>query len=410
MSSRHGEFCKDRINFMHSSSSNSAFQTAAPYSNTTELAPAPWTDSARHEKQEIKKQIAELVMSEKPGSKIVSPDDVFLYSKGMVAINYVARALLKTLPGPEYNGAVVYGWPYAETPKAVEMAGFERFTLYGRGTARELDELEALLKSGQRIRALFCEVPCNPLLESSDLLRVRALADEYGFVVACDETLGTFVNIDLLPYVDVLVTSLTKIFSGASNVMGGSVVVNPQSQHHGTIHSALKATFEDEYFPLDAITMSQNSSDFVSRVHHSNTIALSIANLLSSHPSIHHVHYPTMVTSAPLYEHYRRRDGGYGFLLSMIFNHTTSAVCFYDALDVCKGPSVGTNFTLAIPYAQLAHFQELDFAAEYGVDRYIVRISVGLEDGEVLMERMREALRAVERLEGAEATSGHAKS
>jgi len=117
-----------------------------------------------------------------------------------------------------------------------------------------------------------------------------------------------------------------------------------------------------------------------------------------------------MVTSAPLYEHYRRRDGGYGFLLSMIFNLTTSAVCFYDALDVCKGPSVGTNFTLAIPYAQLAHFQELDFAAEYGVDRYIVRISVGLEDGEVLMERMREALRAVERLEGAEATSGHAKS
>lgn len=101
------------------------------------------------------------------------------------------------------------------------MAGFERFTLYGRGTAQELDELEALLKSGQRIRALFCEVPCNPLLESSDLLRVRALADEYGFVVACDETLGTFVNIDLLPYADVLMTSLTKIFSGASNVMGG---------------------------------------------------------------------------------------------------------------------------------------------------------------------------------------------
>lgn len=100
------------------------------------------------------------------------------------------------------------------------MAGFERFTLYGRGTARELDELEALLKSGQRIRALFCEVPCNPLLESSDLLRVRSLADEYGFIVACDETLGTFVNIGLLPYADALMTSLTKIFS-ASNVMGG---------------------------------------------------------------------------------------------------------------------------------------------------------------------------------------------
>lgn len=110
-----------------------------------------------------------------------------------------------------------------------------------------------------------------------------------------------------------------------------------------------------------------------------------------------------MVTPAPLYEQYRRRDGGYGFLLSMIFHHAASVVCFYDALDVCKGPSVGTNFTLAIPYAQLAHFQELEFAAEYGVDRYIVRISVELEDREVLMERVKKALRAVERLEGVNA-------
>lgn len=86
---------------------------------------------------------------------------------------------------------------------------------------QELDELEATLKSGQRIRVLFCEVPCNPLLETPNLGRIRALADEYGFIVACDETLGTFVNIDLLPYVDILMTSLTKIFSGASNVMGG---------------------------------------------------------------------------------------------------------------------------------------------------------------------------------------------
>lgn len=74
-----------------------------------------------------------------------------------------------------------------------------------------------------------------------------------------------------------------------------------------------------------------------------------------------------MVASAPFYKKYRRRNGGYGFLLSIIFNHATSAVCFYNALDVCKGPSVGTNFT----YAQLAHFQVLDFTAEYGVGRSV---------------------------------------
>jgi cystathionine gamma-synthase len=50
---------------------------------------------------------------------------------------------------------------------------------------------------------------------------VRALADEYDFVVVCDDTVGTSVNIDILPWVDVLVTSMTKLFSGACNVMGG---------------------------------------------------------------------------------------------------------------------------------------------------------------------------------------------
>ena len=71
------------------------------------------------------------------------------------------------------------------------------------------------------IACLFCEIPSNPLCTTPDLHRIRKLADQYSFVVICDETIGTFVNVDVLPYVDVIVTSLTKIFSGACNVMGG---------------------------------------------------------------------------------------------------------------------------------------------------------------------------------------------
>lgn len=181
-------------------------------------------------------------------------------------------------------------------------------------------------------------------------------------------------------------------------------MVNPQSQHYESIQAALIADHEDEYFPTDAMVMADNSADFTERVQRCNHSAHAIANLLASHPSIHHVNYPTMVSSARFYKQYRRRhnsnndddDGGYGFLLSMIFHHPQSAVRFYDALDVCKGPSVGTNFTLAIPYAQLAHAQELDFAESFRVDKYIVRISVGLEDERELLERVSEALRVVE--------------
>jgi cystathionine gamma-synthase len=71
------------------------------------------------------------------------------------------------------------------------------------------------------ILALFTEFPSNPLLRSANLPRLRALADKYDFLIVIDETIGNFVNVEVLPYADMVVSSLTKIFSGASNVMGG---------------------------------------------------------------------------------------------------------------------------------------------------------------------------------------------
>jgi cystathionine gamma-synthase len=77
------------------------------------------------------------------------------------------------------------------------------------------------LESGERFLALFCEFPGNPLLKSPDLRRIRELADKYNFAVVVDETVGSFLNVHVLPYADIVVSSLTKVFSGESNVMGG---------------------------------------------------------------------------------------------------------------------------------------------------------------------------------------------
>jgi cystathionine gamma-synthase len=92
---------------------------------------------------------------------------------------------------------------------------------YGHGSAENLDDLESRLKSGERYLALFCEFPGNPLLRSPDLQRIRRLADQYDFAVVVDETIGNYLNVHVLPYADVVVSSLTKIFSGDGNVMGG---------------------------------------------------------------------------------------------------------------------------------------------------------------------------------------------
>ena len=96
---------------------------------------------------------------------------------------------------------------------------------YGHGSQDELSDLEARCQRGEKFLALFCEFPGNPLLKTPDLHRIRALADAYGFAVVVDETIGNFINVNIVPVADIVVSSLTKVFTGECNVMGGRQVV-----------------------------------------------------------------------------------------------------------------------------------------------------------------------------------------
>lgn len=59
------------------------------------------------------------------------------------------------------------------------------------------------------------------MLQTADMARLRDLAEEYGFIIVVDETVGTFINVDVLQYADVLTSSMSGLFSGSANVMGG---------------------------------------------------------------------------------------------------------------------------------------------------------------------------------------------
>jgi cystathionine gamma-synthase len=95
---------------------------------------------------------------------------------------------------------------------------------FGHGLDSDIDTLTELLASSPStppILALYCEFPSNPLLRSPNLARLRKLADDYGFLIVVDETIGSFANVEILPFADIIVSSLTKVFSGETNVMGG---------------------------------------------------------------------------------------------------------------------------------------------------------------------------------------------
>ena len=236
------------------------------------------------------------------------------------------------------------------------------------------------------------------MLRTPDLRRIRSLADEYDFMVVCDDTIGTFFNIDILAEVDILCTSLTKMFSGACNVMGGSVVLNPRSRRYDELKSAVSALFTDTYFPADAAVMEINSRDFTTRVERANANAEMVCGLLKRHHSVAKVYYPKDSSTQTLYDAFKRPRGGHGYLLSVVFSNPEKAVVFFDALDVAKGPSLGTNFTLACPYTLFAHYGEREWAARYGVVEDLIRISVGLEDSCVVGRKIEIALQAVDRL------------
>jgi len=114
----------------------------------------------------------------------------------------------------------LHRFPYIDTLKILEKWG-PGCVFYGHGSSSDLDDLEGRCQGGEKLLALFCEFPGNPLLKAPDLQRIRSLADRYDFAVVVDETIGNFVNVHVLPYADVVVSSLTKVFTGECNVMGG---------------------------------------------------------------------------------------------------------------------------------------------------------------------------------------------
>ena len=316
---------------------------------------------------------------------------VYLFSTGMAAISASAEMISGL---NECNTIVVYGFLYLDTFKVLSRIYNFEIILYGHSTAAELDELESKLAAGNRICALYCEFPGNPLLRTPDLRRLRGLADKYDFVIVCDDTIGTFSNVNILPHVDVLLTSLTKMFSGGCNVMGGSLIFNPRSKHFRSLKQAHKIG-KRYYFPEDLEVMVKNSENFKERITRANINAELLVTILQSHPAVTQVYYPTTSDTLELYEAFKRPEGGYGYLFSVIFDTPANAQRFYDNLNVAKGPSLGTNFTLACPYTLFAHYGEREWAAKYGVVEHLVRISVGLEEEDVLLRRVGRALEAV---------------
>eukprot|EP00045_Choanoeca_perplexa_P015761 m.203398 g.203398 ORF g.203398 m.203398 type:complete len:941 (-) comp17072_c0_seq1:1377-4199(-) len=340
------------------------------------LATTPGLTDAR---QQLRKRIAQLAKQD--------PNNVYCFQSGMAAISSCTRLLRQaaaTTPRAQAK-AVVLGFPYLDTLKQLQhphLGPGAHFIPDG-----DIRKLEAIAQE-EPILAVYIEVPSNPLLKTVDLVELRSVADAHNFPIVADDSIGNFCNIDVLSrddaYADILVSSLTKTFSGRGNVMGGSMIVNPKSQWYQEHAYHASTSHQELLFLEDAQALLSNAATLEARNARVGASAEQLADYLAQHPAVAKVHFPKYNNS----EEYRaiaRTTTGWGGLMSIILKNEAKASAVYDALKVPKGPGFGTNFTLVCPYTLLAHYQELDFVRQHGVDPNLLRVWVGLEPVEEII-------------------------
>ncbi len=287
------------------------------------------------------------------------------------------------------------GWVYVDSGLVLE-----RF--HGGATpikllhTDSLDALEAYLEShGARVAGIVCEAPSNPLLETCDLARVHALARKHGALVILDPTVAGIVNVDVLPYSDVLTTSLTKYAARNADVLAGLIEINNSSPHAAELAELLRARITPLYARDAARLAAQVDAigEFVQRV---NANASALAAHLQNHPRVAMVRHPMAPSCCDHFEHVQRPGGGPGALLSVSFKSALADV--FDRLPVAKAASFGARFTTASPFLYLAHYELVSTAAgrrgliELGIDPDLVRISVGIEPIDELIAMFDEVL------------------
>lgn len=316
-------------------------------------------------------------------------DDVFLTPTGMTAQFEALRAVMRLSPGLP---TAQLGFPYVDTLKLQQKFGHGATLLHNLDTIA--DDLHALIHSRQ-LAACFGEIPGNPLLGSADLSRIQPLLREHRVPLVADDVVATPLNVDLSHHADLIATSLTKYIVGTGDAMGGALICHPRSPFHAVLKTIVRAQHEELLWGGDAVVFDAQARSFPDRMKRHNVNGLLIAERLRAHPAVEKVWYPKWEFSEA-YEAVRRPDGGYGSLITFLpKNAETASPRIYDRMAICKGPSLGTIFTLACPFTLLAHYTELDWAESCGVSRHLIRLSVGLEDPEELWRRLDRALRSV---------------
>lgn len=241
-------------------------------------------------------------------------------------------------------------------------------------------------------RLVHIESPTNPLLVITDIQEVAKICKERGLILSVDNTFSTpyFQNpLDL--GADIVVHSATKYLGGHSDVLGGVIVVNSDE-----IFERLKfiqKSIGSVLSPFDSWLLLRSVKTLAIRMEKHSLNAIKIAEFLEKHPKVKRVIYPGL-KSHPQHELAKRQMRGFGGMVSFEIDDHEKAKQIVSRLKIFTlAESLGGVESLVCHPATMTHASiPKEIREKNGLTDGIIRLSIGIEDVEDLIEDINQAL------------------
>ncbi|MEY4728500.1 MAG: hypothetical protein RLZZ390_1024 [Bacteroidota bacterium] len=259
---------------------------------------------------------------------------------------------------------------------------------------RDLALAEKCLKEDSAIKLIYLETPANPTLQCVDLEALSKLAKQYGKLSACDNTFATPYLQQPFKYgIDFVLHSTTKFLNGHGTAIGG-VLLGTDIEFMKTRATKTHRLLGGNSNAFDAFLLMNGMRTLEVRMQRHCENASQVAAFLNNHPAIAKVNYNGL-SDHPDYEVSKRQMKHAGAMMSFELKGGFDAgVKFMNALQMCtRTVSLGTCDTLLSHPASMSHSSvPREHRLEYGITDGLIRLSVGIENIEDILEDFDQAL------------------
>ena len=259
-----------------------------------------------------------------------------------------------------------------------------------------LDGLESLLKPNSRM--IWVESPSNPLLRIVDLEKVSEFAKKHNLISVCDNTFcSSYVQKPLNLGFDVVLHSATKYLNGHSDVIGGLVVSSQEREDLAEQLAFLSNSIGSIMSPFDSFLVLRSLKTLAVRMEKHCENALEIASFLEEHETIEKIYYPGL-SNHPNHEIATKQMNGFGGMITVVLKGgLKTATNFLERTKIfALAESLGGVESLIEHPAIMTHASvPAEVRKDLGIEDGLVRLSVGIESVEDLLDDLTQALSGI---------------